>query len=58
MRKKMYFDHRTSIRLTKHMRKLVEEIVRKNPDKYESTSHLMRCAIIKLHRMEVLEKNV
>ena len=49
----MQQDNRLSFRLNSDILKLAKELMNKKG--YDSISHVVRCAIIKLHRSEVLE---
>ena len=51
----MYFDKVLDIRITEEQVDMIKELNNKFPNKYQSLSHAIRCAIIKLHKEE-LEK--
>lgn len=46
------FDDLLAFRLDTELRRMLDELVR-DREKYESYSHVIRCAIIKLHREEI-----
>ena len=41
-----------SIRTTKEVKEKIKELRNKFPDKYKSESHVIRCAVMRLHREE------
>lgn len=51
-----FMDDRTNARLNEKEVKRMEFIIQKNPQKYLSNSHFIRCAIINLLRQEEEKK--
>tara|TARA_Y100000034_G_scaffold126268_1_gene177248 strand:+ start:235 stop:408 length:174 start_codon:yes stop_codon:yes gene_type:complete len=49
----MLFEERREYRTNKEIENLIDEIWNKFPHKYVSRSHVIRCAIIQLHKKEV-----
>jgi metal-responsive CopG/Arc/MetJ family transcriptional regulator len=47
------FDKKFQVRLDDDLLSKIDELEEKSSADYESRSHVIRCAIIKLHRMEV-----
>lgn len=51
-----FFEEPTTVRLSEDIRKKADDLVRAYPEKYESVSHVFRCAVIRLHSTEIDEK--
>jgi len=49
------FGRKFQFRLGKDIEKKLQEIQEFNPEMYRNKSHVARCAIIQLHRKEVLK---
>ena len=48
----VFHDEIIQLRIQKEYSLKIEKLVRKNPDKFDSSSHFVRCAIIKLLKEE------
>ena len=49
----MFFDSEIKARIRKEESDKIQEIIKKHPNKFYDISHLVRCAIIQLHKKEV-----
>lgn len=45
-----YMNIRSSLRTNKDIERMMKELMDKFPDKFDSKSHLIRCALITIHR--------
>jgi Arc/MetJ-type ribon-helix-helix transcriptional regulator len=46
----VFHDEVIQLRIKKEFSLKIDKLVRKNPDKFDSSSHFVRCAIIRLLR--------
>lgn len=49
-----FLSDRMGLYLTSDMKAQIERLMSENPDKYESKSHVIRCAVMKLYQEEVI----
>ncbi len=53
----VFFNIRFNLMINEEIREMLKKIKASDPYRYESNSHVVRCALIRLYNEEVKDKN-